>query len=227
MNDPVSIPEAASALQLSLSRVHAMVVGGQLPAKKVGGRWLIERGDLERRRRHGAPRGRPFGVRNAWALLLLASGEDLRELDPSVRSRLGRALALEGLEKLGPRLVRRAESRRFDAHPGELLYLADDSRFLASGASAAGAYGLDLVPGAEADGYVAAAELESFVADHALRPAGAGANLRLRAVPDPGWHLLHGARVAPFAAVALDLAEEADPRSAHAGRTALRDLRAR
>jgi excisionase family DNA binding protein len=226
MVDPVSIPEAAHALQLSLSRVHAMVVADQLPAKKIGGRWLIERSDVERRRRLRAPRGRPFGARNAWALLLLASGEDPAGLNPSDRSRLRRALALEGLEEVGPRLGHRAKSRYFDTHPGEILYVTDDPRLLASGVSAAGAYGLDLVPGAEADGYVCVDDLESFVADHVLRPADLGANLRLRVVPEPAWSLLSNSEVAPLAAVALDLAEEADPRSAQAGRQALRELRA-
>lgn len=227
MRDPISIPEAASALGLSASRVHAMVVHGGLPGAKVGGRWLIERGEVERRQRQRPLKGRPFAAHNAWALLRLSSGEDPEGIDPVSRSRLRRALALEPLEELGSRLARRAAPANFDAHPGEIPYIVEDSRFVASGISAAGAHGLDLVSGSEADGYVRAGALRKFEEDHALRPAGPGSNLRLRAVPDSAWGLLEGARVAPLAAVALDLAEDADPRSAAAGRAALRALGSR
>ena len=195
-----------------------------MPAAKVGGRWLIERGEVERRRRQSPLKGRPFAPHNAWALLRLASGEDPEGVDPVTRSRLRRALALEALEKLGSRLGRRSESRFFDAHPGEIPYVIEDARLVASGISAAGAHGLDLVSGAEADGYIRAGALQEFAEDHALRPAVRGSNLHMRVVPDKAWPQLEGARVAPLAAVALDLAEDADPRSAEAGRAVLNRL---
>jgi hypothetical protein len=204
--------------------VRALAVHGQLPASKVGGRWLIERAAVEGRRRQGAPGGRPFAPHNAWALLLLASGEDVEGIDPSVRSRLRRALALEGLEKLGPRLARRAESRFFSAHPGEISYLLEDPALVRSGISAAGAYGFDLVSGQEADGYLREGALRKFAAGHALSPAGSEGNVRLRVVPEEAWRFLSGAPIAPVAAVALDLAEDPDSRSARAGRAALRDF---
>lgn len=224
MVDPVSIPEAARVLDLSASRVQALVVHGQVPGVKVGGRWLIERGALERRRRQAALKGRPFAAHNAWALLCLASGEDPGGIDPSVRSRLRRAIALEGIEKLGPRLARRAESRHFDVHPGEIPYILEDPELIKSGVSAAAAHGLDLVSGPEADCYLRASALKKFAASHALRPAGQGANLHIRLVPDEAWRFLENAPVAPLAAVALDLAEDPDPRSSQAGHAALQNL---
>jgi hypothetical protein len=172
-------------------------------------------------------KGRPFAPHNAWALLRLASGEDPGGIDPSVRSRLRRAITLEGLEKLGPRLSSRAESRHFDAHPGEIPHILTDPGFVGSGVSAAGAYELHLASGAEADGYLRASALEKFAAAHALRPAGPGANLHLRLVPDKAWRFLEGAAVAPIAAVALDLAADPDPRSSQTGRVALHDLELR
>jgi excisionase family DNA binding protein len=219
--EPISIPEAAGLLRLSPGRVHALVAEGEMPAVKVGGRWLLERSDVERRRRAKKLRGRPFEAHNAWALLRLSAGERVEGLDPSVRSRLRKALAVEGLEQLAPRLVRRGESRYFAAHGGEVPYLLEDPRFVASGASAAAAHGIDLVPGQEADGYVRAGAEREFVADHALRPAAPGANVLLRVVPDDAWGFPAEARVAPLPAVALDLAEEADPRSSAAGRRML------
>lgn len=226
MKDPVSIPEAASALGLSAGRVHALVTQGGLPAVKVGGRWLIDRADVERRRRQRPLKGRPFASHNAWALLRLASGENPEEIDPVNRSRLRRALALEGLEELGQRLSRRADSKFFDAHPGEMPYILADQRFVASGISAAAMHGLDLVSGSEADGYVRAGALQSFEGDHALRPSVERSNVRLRVVPDSAWRLVSEVGgAAPLAAVAIDLAEDPDPRSAAAGRALLKALR--
>jgi len=227
MIDLLSLPQAASALGLSSSRIQALVAQGRLPASKIGGRWLIERAAVDRRRREESLRGRPFASHNAWALLFLASGEEIDGIDPSVRSRLRRAIALEGLETLGPRLVRRAEPLHFDAHPGEISHILDDPVLVRSGISAAGAHGLDLTSGPEADGYVRAGSLEKFSADHALRPARKAGNLHLRAVPDSAWRFLQDAALAPIAAVALDLAEDPDPRSSRVGRAALRDLPSR
>jgi hypothetical protein len=137
---------------------------------------------------------------------------------------LKRALSLQGLEKLRPRLARRAESASFRAHPGEVAYLLKDPRLVRSGISAAGDYELGLVSGREADGYLQEGQLKKFVADHALEPAGLEGNVRLRLIPKESWGFLEGEQVAPVAAVALDLAEDADPRSAKAGRQALREV---
>ena len=224
MVDPVSISEAAEALDLSPSRVRALAAHGQLSAAKLGDRWFVERAAVELRRRSGGHEGRRFSPRNAWALLLLASGENVKEIDPSVRSRLKRALGGEGLAKLAPRLARRAEILSFRAHPGEIAHLLGDSGFVRSGISAAGDHSLGLIPGREADGYLPASELKGFVARHVLEPAGIDGNVRLRVVPKEAWRFLEGRQVAPRAAVALDLAEELDPRSAQSGSKALRDL---
>lgn len=228
MNNPLSIPDAAQVLELSPSRVRAMAVHGRLGASKIGDRWLVERGAVETRRRQGGHAGRPFEAHNAWALLLLASDEDVADVHPSVRSRLRRALRVDGLEKLEPRLVRRAESRYFDGHPGELRHLTEDQSFLRTGISAAGEYGLDLLSGHEADGYVAASGLKQLIADHALSAADAhSGNVRVRLVPDKAWRHLADAKVAPTAAVAIDLAEDPDHRSASAGKQMLRRLKRR
>ncbi len=224
MVDPISIPEAANVLGLSSSRVRALVVRGQLPAAKVGGRWLVERAAVEARRRRKAPGGRPFASHNAWALLLLASGKDVEGIDPVVRSRLRRALTLEGLEKLGPRLVRRAEVRFFIAHPGEISYLLDDPDLVRSGISAAGAHGFDLVSGQEADGYLRAGALKKFAASHALSPAGPEGNVYLR-LSERGLALLSWRAGRADRRSRSRPAEDPSRRSTRAGRLPrLRDL---
>jgi excisionase family DNA binding protein len=224
MLDPVPVSEAAKALDLTPARVRALVAGGRLSGAKVGDRWLIERASVERRRRDGSHRGRPFSPRNAWALLLLASGEDVGEIDSSVRSRLRRALRRDGLLELEPRLAHRGEAMSFRAHPGEIRYLLEDPHLVRSGISAADDHGFGLVGGREADGYLSEAELKGFVARHGLEPAGVEGNVRLRLVSKDGWAYVGGRAAAPVAAVALDLAGDADPRSNRSGREALRAL---
>jgi Helix-turn-helix domain len=226
MLDPVSIPEAARLLQLSPARVRLMASKGQLPAKKIGDRWFIERRAVELRRRHKPPRGRRFTPPNAWAILLLASGEEAPRLGPGARSRLKKTVALEGLKRLAPRLQGRSEIALFKAHPGEIPYVLEDEVLLPTGISAAGSIDAGLLSGREADGYIAQSRFPKFVTKHALSPVDIDGNVRLRVVPDDLWsNLGFGDRdVAPPAAVALDLAEEADPRSQAAGREALREI---
>ena len=222
----VSISEAADLLGLSPARVRLMAVQGQLSAVKIGNRWAVERGAVEQRRRERVVRGRRFNPRNAWAVLKLASGEEPPPLNPSIRSRLKKALALEGLQGLEPRLKERAVVTTYNAHPGEIAYLLEDDALMRSGISAAASWNLGLLSGREADGYLAQSQLRNFIGQHALMPAGVDGNVRLRAVPDDLWLSLRlDARpIAPRAAVALDLAEEVDARSQKAGEQLLREI---
>jgi excisionase family DNA binding protein len=226
MTDLVSISDAAALLGLSATRVRLMAAQGRLPAMKIGNRWVVERSAVEHRRREKVGRGRRFNPRNAWALLKLASGEDPPPLDPSIRSRLKKALALEGLRGLGPRLKDRALVTLYNAHPGEIPYVLEDEALMRSGISAAASLDSGLLSGREADGYVAQSQLKSFIAQHALSPAGVDGNVRLRVVPDDLWLTLKldTRPTAPRAAVALDLAEEVDPRSRKAGENLIREI---
>jgi hypothetical protein len=224
MVDPISISEAARILELSPARVRAMASGGQLSALKIADRWLVERGAVEQRRRSGGHGGRRFASQNAWVLLTLASDEEVEGVGPSLRSRMRRALALEGLEALAPRLARRARASLYRAHHGEIHHVINDPALMRSGISAAGSHDIGLLSGREADGYLPEAELKRFIKVHALSPAGLDGNVRLRVVPDEAWAILRGRSLAPEAAVALDLMEESDPRSAKAGADVLRKL---
>jgi excisionase family DNA binding protein len=224
MLDSMSVSEAAEALNLSPARVRAMASRGQLQAVKLADRWLVERRAVEKRLRRESPRGRRFTPRNAWALLMIASGEDVPGLDPSARSRLRRAVVLEGLANLEPRLRDRSRISTYRAHPGEIRHLIDDDTFVPSGITAASAVGADLLTGREADGYIAQSHLEAFIHEHALSPAGDEGNVRLRIIPDEIWTDLKGRPAAPPAVVALDLAEELDPRSEAAGKKLVRQI---
>lgn len=219
----ISVPDAADALGLSPARVRLLAANGGLPAQKIGGRWVVERAGVEKRRSRGSAGGRPFAPRNAWAVLGLASGDEVEGVGPVVRSRLRRALSSDGLSSLMLRLESRAEVHRYSGHPGEIPYVLADKKLVASGVSAAQEIGLDLMSGLEADGYVSAEDLDAFVRDHALLPAAAvDANVVLRAVPDDVWaDFLEGRPHASEAAIGLDLAEDADSRSQVAGKKLL------
>ncbi|HEY6145665.1 MAG TPA: helix-turn-helix domain-containing protein [Solirubrobacterales bacterium] len=227
MPDRIPISEAARILKLSPARVRVLASRGDLPAAKIAGRWVVEAGAVEQRRREQPPEGRRFTAQNAWAAMLLASGEN-PQLDPVVRSRLKKALLLEGLQRLAPRLRDRAEVDLYRSHPGEIPYIFEDEALMRSGISAAGSVGSELLAGREADGYVPKSELQGFLNRHALSPVAgdANGNVRLRVVPDDAWSNLDFDRrpIAPKAAVALDLAGERDPRSRAAGKKLLREI---
>jgi excisionase family DNA binding protein len=217
MRDLLSIPEAAEELGLHPSRVRALAGQGALPAIKIGNRWAVDRAGVARRLQGHSGAGRPYDAANAWGVLFLASGDEPEWAGSKALWRLRRALGLEGLETLVPRLARRADRRIFRAHPGELAHLLEDADFVRSGISAAGFHGLDLVSAGEADGYLPERRRSGFERAHALDPAGIEAgNVLLRVVPDSAWHL-DAHPVAPSAAVALDLLEATDARSQRAG----------
>jgi excisionase family DNA binding protein len=226
MNDLVSISEAAKELDLHPSRVRALAAQGALPAIKIGNRWAVDRVAVARRP-HGEHRaGRRFEPWNAWAILFLASGDEPDWLGPQERWRLRRAVSLEGLKALAPRLERRAKRHAFRVHPGELAHLLEDPALVRSGISAAASYKLDLVSGAEVDGYLPQGRLNKLQRAHALEPVAiATGNVLLRVVPDSAWHL-DSRRDAPPAAVALDLMEAAGARSRRAGHRLLERLEA-
>jgi hypothetical protein len=141
-------------------------------------------------------------------------------MGPQALWRVRQNLKARGLKELKPRLMQRAEPRRFFAHPGELKRLGSRPDLAKSGISAAAAHGLDLVAGAEIDGYVRAGDLAPIERKHVLEPAaGMEGNVLLRVVPDPAWHL--SGQLAPLAAVAIDLSEEADARSIRVGKKAI------
>jgi len=220
----LSISEAANELRINPSRVRSLVASGKLPGVKIGGRWLLDRRDIANWARSPRPAGRPFEAANAWGVLFLASGLDVPWLDPQAHWRIRQALRANGLADLRPRLLRRSESHRFFAHPGELGRLRRRDGAVRSGVSAAGAYELDLAPGREIDVYVRAGELDDIQREHALEPAPHGeGNVVLRVVPDSAWHLA-GLEVAPRAAVAVDLSEDPDSRSARIGSAELKRI---
>jgi hypothetical protein len=214
----LSVPAAADELSVHPSRVRALIASGDLEAEKIAGVWLVDRASIAGRNRQQVSAGRPLSPGNAWALLLAASGQDLPSgLGASARWRVRRALALYGLQGMRPRLVRRAEPSSFWALESELRALLERQDLVLSGSSAAAAYDLGLVGTDAIDAYVPARLIAPLQREHALqRMSGPESNVILRAVPDDAW-LLGSRRVAPLAAVAIDLCSYVDPRAARIG----------
>ncbi len=214
----IDVPEAARELGVVQSRVRSLIASGALPAEKLGGRWLLDRRDVAARGRQPTGPGRPLRPRNAWILLLAASSEEPdAPIDPLARWRMNRTLAYPGLAAMRSRADQRARTHRFWALPGELRALHDEPGLVLSGSSAAGNLGLDLLAPDTLDAYLPASQLERLVRRHGLQMTSeAEANILLRAVPDEDW-LLADRRIAPIAAVALDLASYPDSRSSRIG----------
>jgi excisionase family DNA binding protein len=217
----VSAPEAAHRLGVNSARVRAMLAAGQLRGVKLGGRWLVSEASIRERERMHPQRGRPLHPKNAWAALLLSSGEPAWDLAHDERGVLG-SLDRWGLDGLAPRLRGRASVHRFYAHPGVLRRLASRSELFLAGASGAGQHGLELLPGDELDAYVDETGLEGLVHEFGLEQRAEGGNVVLRSLPD-GIPAFQGS-IAPLAAVGLDLAEQGDARSNRIGRRVLRQL---
>lgn len=218
MLDLLSVSTAAEELGVHPSRVRALIASGALTAEKIGGVWLVDRASIAGRNRQPTSAGRPLTPGNAWALLLVASGEELpAKLGASARWRIRRALEIYGLVGLRSRLARRAEPAPYWALGGELRAMRDRSDLVLSGPSAATKYDLGLVGPDAVDAYVPASVFASLRREHALEQmSGPESNVLLRVVPDDAW-LFDGRRYAPLAAVAVDLYSYAEPRAARVG----------
>jgi len=225
MPELVDVASAARELDLHPSRVRSLIADGSLRADKVGGRWLVHWDSVVSRRRAPMPPGRPVAARNVWTLLLEASGEPAGEpTDAMTLWRMRQALRLQGLVAVRGRLERRAQAHRYWALPGELRALHDDEALVLTGSSAVGALDLELLAPDTIDAYLAARRLDDVVRAYGLEEARASqANVILRAVPDDAW-VLDDRRIAPRAAVALDLASYPDSRSSRVGMELLAQL---
>lgn len=198
-----------------------MIDSGRLPAVRVGGRLLIARRDVESREQDGAClEGRPYSIRRAWALIMLADGRALRDLDPSTRSRLRRLLRERSLWSIRARLIGRAERLDLRAHPSDLDRIDAEPGLVRSGPRSAADAGLGLIaPDAVREVYVSATVAEHLRSRYQLVPSDRP-NVILRVVPDDLNPALDGP-YAPRSAIALDLAEDPDPRSQSVAREVL------
>ena len=231
----LNVREAAQALGVSPQRVRQMLVAGDLVGRRSSAGWMIEAEAVQCRVGRVAV-GRPVAATTAWAVIALleagASTEGGDTAGETVGGVIDRRLRHRARRLLGTlpdpsvdldswRVVLRARgrARRWWGHPGILARLADDPRCSRGGDVAVQAAGDGLAGGSHRlVVYVHAAEVENLICRYRLRedpdgqvtvvvvpgsvPAGLG--------PQPG-------RLAPAAAAAGDLLDEADPRARQAG----------
>jgi excisionase family DNA binding protein len=212
----ISVQEAADALGVGPAAVRRRIASGSLPAVKRGRGWWLDGREVERMRRQPPGQGRPLSAEMAWAVLLVASGDDEQAASAARReryfSRVRAWLREHPLAEHAARLRARARAEDFDAHPSELARILARPDVLATGGSAGSAAGL-VGRSSSAELYAPAGHRTAIMAEHGLDP-GAGA-VRIRWVPDALWPLLSagGDSQAPRAAVLVDLLESDDPRA--------------
>jgi excisionase family DNA binding protein len=212
----MSVQEAAAQLGVSADAVRKRIAAGHLPAQRRGREWWLDARAVDRMARQRPGQGRPLSPEMAWAILLLASGDDAAAAravhNARYWSRLHAWLRSHSLAEHSGRLRARAEAEEFDAHSSELARILDRPDVLTTGISAADAVGL-VGGGSAVEIYAPAARRQELIDEHVLEP-GPGP-VRIRWVRDEIWPLLdrdHKGR-APRAAVLLDLLEHDDPRA--------------
>jgi len=199
----VGVDEVARRLGISDRRVRGLIQAGRLPARKIGGRWVVEEAVVPRQ----TLATRPMSPQVAWALIELLSGERPEGLPAPELSRLRarQRKMLRGADRaavLRAWLPTRAEPRRLSVAAGDLPDLLADARVIPSGISDARA-GLSAV--GEGEAYVQAADLDSIVSEYLLSDVGRP-NLWLH-VTDRALH-----RPPPLGLVIADLADRDGPR---------------
>jgi excisionase family DNA binding protein len=212
----LSVREAADRLDISPPAVRQHIASGRLIAAKRGRDWWLDGRAVERMARQRPRSGRPLSSAMAWAIVLLASGDEAAAKDVAGRDRYwSRARAWlrdHPLREHAAQLGARAEMEEFDAHPSELRRILRMPDVLVSGISAGDAVGL-IGSAAAVEVYAPASRRRAIVEQHALMPQ--PGPVRIRWVPDELWpHLDHaGDHRAPRAAVLLDLLDSDDPRA--------------
>jgi excisionase family DNA binding protein len=216
----VSPTAAAERLGVTPRRVYALIHDGRLRARRLGGRLLVDRDDVDARLAGGSTAGRPFSPRRAWAMILLAAGEDPAGVDAPTRSRLRRLLRERDLWSMRAKLVHRAERRSLRAHSSDVAKLEAEPGVVRTGARFAAEAGLGLIaPDAPLEIYVDRATADRLIAQYRLTPS-PRPNVVLRVVPDEVRAWLHGS-LAPLPAVALDVADDPEARAQDVAQEAL------
>jgi excisionase family DNA binding protein len=219
----ISPVDAARRLGVTPRRVYSLVSENRLRSERVGGRLLIDRDDVDARAAGARAVGRPFSPRRAWAMILLAAGENPPGLDASTKSKLRRLLRERDLWSMRARFAERAERRPLRAHSSDIPRIEAESDIIRTGARHAAAAGLGLVaPEAPLELYVDRKTADRLIERYRLVPS-TRPNVLLRVIPDDVRHWLNDS-VAPRPAIALDLAEDRDPRSQQVAREVISRL---
>lgn len=194
----VGVKEVAAQLGVSERRVRQLIDAGDLPARRVAGRLLVDEAGIPRSR----PVARPMSPRIAWAFIALLSSEPVAGISDRERARLEakhRALLASPRPAVLLRSWLRSRARllRLAVSPSEVEGLLEDPRLVPSGISDGRS---EMSAGREAEAYVRPRDVEQLMADHLMAPVNP-ANVWLHVVDRPL------ARPAPLGLVIADLAD--------------------
>lgn len=200
----VSVPEAAEMLGVTPVRVRQLIAAGDIGARQIAGRWIVDVASLP----SSARRTRPMSPRNAWATLELAAGRQPPWIGPDDERRITKQLNRLAHDAEPERLLRSWMAARADLHAmssTDALGFRNDSRVVASGISDPRS-GMAASPH-EFEGYVHVDDFDQVRRDHLLVPAPKHrANVLLRAAP------VRPAAPVPLLLLAADLADHDGPR---------------
>ena len=208
----MSASDAAEQLHVSPSRVRARIAAGDLPAQRLGGRWILDPSDvaaLAASTGAGAAGGRMMSPRMIWGLIALGDGFEPHHLSPPERSRLrARLRSHPNLSELARLAQNRAAVHRLRVHPGVLPRVLSAPRAVPGGVSAEGH---DLVQPGMVEIYLPENAVDRLIREFAGKPASRSeANLIIRVPNVDFWPFHdHAARLA----IAFDLWDAADSRS--------------
>jgi len=215
--DVMSVRDAADELNVNERRVRQLIASGDLRAERFGRQWMVLREDVIDARAATRVAGHPFSSANAWGILALAEGKDAGWLSASGKRRLSEILSERGIEKLVPRLRRRASRESWFVHPSLLGRLAEDPRTVRAGSSAVDA----LISENSLEIYVPAASARDLAAAYYADVGTMEGNVRVRVVDGP-WPFLPGEEAVGPIVAAVDLLDHAgDERGARVARAIL------
>lgn len=224
--------EAADKLGVSERQVRRLAAAGDLRARRVGDRWLVDADAVRNRSRSERQMGRPLSAHMAWAVLAAAGsaleaepqGDPVASIeDRRVRHRLRAILAdAPPRQRWHQWLRHRADARRVWVHPGVVARLAEDDRLHPGGAPAVPASDVGIAGGDRCSFYLDESVLESVLADYRALPADEGQVILMVVPPEVSDTVLGrpGEPVPPAAAV-VDLLGSPDARERQVAASAL------
>ncbi|WP_208544576.1 helix-turn-helix domain-containing protein [Rathayibacter sp. VKM Ac-2759] len=162
-----SVSDFAEREGVSPRRVRALIERGILPARRVGGQWLIDQAHAHR----PAP-SRPLSERMQAGLLALLSGDQPQGLSASEHARLRgyRNTLVHSSEpdRILAAWVREKAVLKLRVAPSDLTDLADDRRLVRSGFSDPRA---EIAAAGELEARVAQADIDPLRREYLLRPS--------------------------------------------------------
>lgn len=207
----LTVSEAAKRLGVSRQRVHALLHSGDLPARWLSGRWLLDGAGIEGRATSNAPLGKPLAPHMAWGLINLAEDRAAPWLNVEQRSRLKRRLRSEPtIDQFAAWVRQRNRVLWLRGHSSVMARIRQDRHVVLSGASARRQ---PIVDSRRVEVYVSEQHADLFIEEHALRTVEPSrANVILR-IPRGAWPFSD--EVGPIG-IAMDLWEASDERSKRA-----------